>query len=148
MKYSLEKAQDVLHEMIPLLELHWREIAHYKDIPLEPDAERYFMMQDAGMLRVFTVRDQLNGLVGYGVYIINTNPHYSSSKQALQDILFIRPEHRGRGGKFITWCDEQLKADGCQVVYQHIKKAHNFGPMLERHGYELVDLIYAKRLDK
>jgi hypothetical protein len=51
------------------------------------------------------------------------------------------------GGRFIKWCDEQLRAEGVAVVYHHIKAAHNFGPMLERFGYELVDLIYSRRLN-
>jgi hypothetical protein len=48
----------------------------------------------------------------------------------------------------IRYADMQLKEDGVQVVYHHSKVAHNIGPLLERMGYEAVDLIYAKRLDK
>jgi N-acetylglutamate synthase-like GNAT family acetyltransferase len=62
----------------------------------------------------------------------------------------VHPEYRstGAGPDLIRYCDEQLRADGCQAVYHHVKAAHNFGPLLKRMGYELVDLIYAKRLDK
>jgi hypothetical protein len=41
----------------------------------------------------------------------------------------------------------RLALEGIQVVYHHVKAAHNFGKMLERMDYKLVDLIYAKRLD-
>lgn len=144
--FQKESVAQVIGEIEPLLHKHWHEIAHYKDIPLNPDWSRYIQVEEAGALRVFTVRKN-EKLIGYCVYLLNKNMHYKDSLQALQDILFIDPEHRGGGMKFLKWCDEQLRLEGVQAVYQHIKLKHNFGPMLERLGYELVDLIYAKRLD-
>ena len=87
MKFQRQKAQDVFKEMIPLLEAHWQEIAHYKDIPLDPDFDAYFRAEDAGMLRVFTARDENDVLIGYAVFLIRFNIHYKSSKQALQDVI-------------------------------------------------------------
>jgi len=148
MKYSLEVAtRELMSEMIPLFDIHYKQIAHYQDIPLNPDYDRYLMMQDAGMLRVFTARSEDDSLVGYSVFFINHNIHYKDSLQAVQDILFIHPNHRGAGGRLIKWCDEALAEEGVQAVYHHVKAAHNFGPLLERMGYELVDYIYARRLD-
>lgn len=134
-------------EAMPLLEAHWREIAHFPDIPLDPDRAVYAACEAAGILRCFTVRSD-GALAGYALFTVRRNPHYRSSMQASQDVIYIAPTARGGAGyRFIRWCDEQLAAEGIQVVYHHIKAAHNFGPMLERMGYELVDLIYAKRLD-
>lgn len=147
MKFQLEKAQDVFQEMLPLLRQHWEEISHYKDIALEPDVEAYFSLQLTGSLRVFTARTSENELVGYAVYFIRNHLHYKSCRMAYQDILFIRRDVRGLGGSFIFWCDDQLKNEGVQVVAQHIKAAHNFGPLLEKVGYTLMDLIYVRRLD-
>jgi hypothetical protein len=153
MFFQREKADPVLFsELKPLLEEHWEEIAHYKDIPLEPDWDMYARLEDSGNMRVYTARIDDGGidhgkLVGYAVFFIKNNIHYKSSKQASQDILFISKNRRGLGGRFILWCDEQLKNDGVQAVYHHVKQAHNFGPLLERFGYQLVDLIYARRLD-
>lgn len=135
-------------EMWPIFEAHYDEIAHHKDIPLEPDTLYYDTMEKTGHLRVFCVRKE-GKLVGYEVVTVGMNPHYSNSKQAKQDILFLNKDLRGgtNGFRFIKWCDEQLKNEGVQVVYHHVKKAHNFGPVLQRMGYELVDLIYGRRLD-
>lgn len=146
MKFAKEFGRDIVEEIAPLLVLHYKEIAHYQDIPLEPALDKYLSIEDEGLLRVYTARKD-GKLVGYSIYFIRHNLHYSSSKQALQDILFIHPEHRGTGGKLIAWCDEQLRAEGVQAVYHHVKAAHNFGPLLERMGYKLIDLIYARRLD-
>lgn len=147
-KFQRETLSTCLEESKPLLIEHWKEIAHYDDIPLDPDEERYRNIEKSGMLRVYTVRTDDNHIVGYAVFIVNTNAHYKSSLQAVQDILFIHPSSRGMGGRFILWCDEQLKADGVQIVFQHLKSKQNFGKLLERFGYELIDLIYGKRLDK
>lgn len=137
----------LFEELAPLFQKHYEEIAHYKDIVLDPDWEQYDLLERAGALRVYIARDSSGHVVGYAVYFIRNNPHYKNSRQALQDILFIDPDKRGFGAKFILWCDKQLKEEGVQVTYHHVKAKHNFGPMLERLGYHLVDLIYARRLD-
>lgn len=178
--FTREPFTDALFaELEPLLIEHWREIAHYQDIPLAPDVGVYHAAEASGVLRVFTVRypglkwrpfldpDQRSAaqihaetnamrkagiapdsLAGYAIFFVRPNPHYSGSVQAVQDVVFLNPSIRGGNGyRFIAWCDEQLRAEGVQAVYHHVKVSHDFGPMLQRQGYELVDLIYAKRLD-
>lgn len=149
MHFSRESLQDNIIEAESLLKEHWGEIAHYKDIPLDPNYDEYINLENAGIVRCFVARSgRDNSMVGYGVYFVRHNLHYRNSLQAVQDIIFIKKEHRGKGGAFLFWCDEQLKNEGVQAVYHHVKTEHNFGPVLERMSYELVDLIYARRLDK
>lgn len=148
MKFSREPVTDqFIAEVLPLLKMHYEEIDHYKDIPLDPDFEVYKSLDKSGWLRNFVSRDEEGKIIGYCVYYVKNSMHYKTSIQAIHDVLFIDPSKRGFGKKFISWCDEQLKSEGVQVVYQHIKAAHNIGPMLERMGYELIDLVYGKRLD-
>ena len=144
--YQRETVAQVLDEIKPLLLKHWEEIAHFKDVPLDPDWDFY---QKSPAVRVFTARNE-GQLIGYGVFFVAPNKHYKQSIQAVQDILFLLPEYRGgrNGYRLIKFCDEQLKAEGAQAIYHHVKTAHDFGPLLTALGYELVDLIYAKRLDK
>jgi len=146
-KFQLEKIAKVKVELEPLLYAHWREIAHYQDIVLNPDWDHYIAGDENGLLRCFTARDEEEDLVGYAIFWVRPNAHYKDSLQAAQDVLFIHPTRRGFGAKFILWCDDQLAAEGVQAVYHHVKAAHDFGSMLERFGYEVVDLIYARRLD-
>lgn len=145
MKFQRESFAEAYKDAASLVEQHYQEIARYKDIPLNPDEKNYLAIEESGMLRVFTVRID-GAMIGYAVYFIKNNMHYQDSKQALQDVLFIQKDKRGQGREFIAWCDEQLKSEGVDVVYHHVKAKHNFGPMLERMGYELIDLIYGKRL--
>lgn len=143
-EFARELVSDVEDEIKPLLSAHWQEIAHYLDIPLDPDWEFY---RTAKTIRVYTARAN-RVLVGYAVFFISPNRHYKASIQAVQDILFVLPEYRGRTGfRLIRYCDEQLKLEGAQVVYQHVKVKHDFGPLLKTLGYEPVDIIHAKRLD-
>src|SRR3990167_4142324 len=129
-KFGIEKVSQVLNEIIPLCIKHWEEIAHFKDIPLEIDRDGYARLENLGLLRIFTAREDTK-LIGYSIYIVSYNMHYKSSLQAKQDVLYIDKEKRGFGHKFILWCDEQLKKEGVQVVYHHIKAAHNWGKMIE-----------------
>jgi hypothetical protein len=151
MEFARERlTPSLFEEMMPLLHSHWKEIAHYQDILLEPDYDHYVRAQECDALRVFTVRDEADILHGYAVFYVRPNPHYARSVQAAQDILFLSKEIRGtrEGMKFISWCDSKLADERVQAVYHHVKKKFNFGPALEKQGYELVDLVYAKRLDK
>lgn len=145
--FRQERAQACFEEAMPLLQAHWQEISHYLDIPLKPNLAKYRTLEDDGVLRCYVVRRGTE-LVGYAVYVVGYNPHYVTSFQAIQDVLFLRKDCRGRTGlSFIAWCDDRLREEGVQAVYHHVKAAHNFGPALEHLGYELVDHIYARRLD-
>lgn len=163
--------EHLIAEMLPLLSAHWREVAQFQDIPLDVDIATYLNAEASGLARCYTVRTAqetklydvplginevsnsmwrvAGALVGYAVFFVRPNPHYRASVQAVQDVLYLDPSMRGgKGGEFIGWCDEQLKAEGVQVAYQHAKLAHpQLGIVLSRLGYEPVETIYAKRLD-
>ncbi len=146
--YQRESVRDCIKEAWPLLLAHWGEVAHYPDIPLDPDDAAYFELEDAGFLRVFTVRRE-GELIGYAVFLVGPNPHYRTSLQAKQDILFLLPVYRGSriGYKFIKYCDDQLRDESVQVVYHHVKPKVDFGPLLKHIGYEFTETIYGRRLD-
>mgnify|MGYP001567459404 CR=1 FL=1 len=147
-KFSREFIHDVWDEAAPLREAHYREIMPYKDIALNPNRALYMWMENAGVVRVFTVRDY-DRLVGYQVLLVSRHLHFMDLLQAMQDGLFLHPSLRGRtiGYRFILWCDEQLKREGIQSVTQHSNHKHDFGHLLEHMEYELMDHIYVKRLD-
>jgi len=147
--YQAERITDLWPELEPLLAEHYREIAHFQDIPLDPDKEAYAALQQTGHLRCYTVRDR-GRLVGYCFFVVKPNIHYRSSRQAHQDVLYVAPAYRrGRTGvTLIRVAETRLRAEGVQVVYHHAKRTNKVGDLLGRLGYELVDEIYAKRLDK
>lgn len=149
-QFARESSDTVINEIAPLLENHWAEIAHYPDIPVGVDYDAYLRIEAKGALRIYTIRVGIE-LVGYALFTVNHSLHYSSSLQARQDVLYLDPTYRrGRvGWKFIAWCDTQLKAEGVQVVHQHAKIAHpQLAVLLPRLGYEAVDVIWSRRLDR
>jgi GNAT superfamily N-acetyltransferase len=149
--YQAESLALIWDEVFPLLRLHKDEVAHYQDIELDPDIEAYNRAEELGMVRVFTVRTD-GKLIGYIAYFVRPNMHYRKSLQAVQDVLFLHPDYRrGRVGmELIAFADRRLAEEGVQATYQHVKckPGLNFGPLLERLGYECVDHIWAKRLDR
>jgi hypothetical protein len=146
MNYAIENMDQVMGEIKPLIHAHWREIAHYQEIPLEPDWEAYRLMDKNRSMKIFTYRDKEKNLIGYAIYFVRPHLHYSTCVTAYQDILYVRADKRGRGLHFLAWCDAQLETMGVDLIVQHIKAAHNFGPALEKQGYELMDLIYTKKV--
>src|SRR5690349_5297041 len=113
MEFKREKAtMELCQEMMPLLKKHWEEISNpdLKDIQvLKPDFEKYIAAENEGNLMVFTIRNPWT-LVGYWVWIVQKNLHYSTTRQAYGDVLFLDKEHRGTGTgfKFMKWCVEQV----------------------------------------
>lgn len=141
--------RELCEEMGPALALHWREIAHFDDIALDVDVERYLAMEEAGTMRLFVVR-MAGKLVGYACFVVAPHAHYKHSLQALQDVLYVDPACRcsAIGLRLIRHCDTALAAEGVQVVLQHAKVRHQaLHVILPREGYEAVDMVYVKRLD-
>lgn len=141
-------------EILPLLQAHYHEVAHFKDLALNPDLATYERVQATGGLRIYTARLADNSLVGYMVAFVARSMHYADHIFANQDILFVSEEHRGSriGVDLIKYAHSRLRADDhVSVCMQHCKAKSelNIGPMLERLlKYELVDHIYAIRLDQ
>ena len=144
--YTRETVAGILSEIKPLLQEHWKEVSTYQDLPLDPDYDAYAYAERLGKVRVYAARSE-GVLVGYGVFFVG-NLHYKSSRIATQDILFVLPEHRlGRVGfGLVRFINAQLKAEGVQVIYQHVKLAHpSLGRLLQHCDYQPVETIYARR---
>lgn len=152
--YARESLSPTLwDELVPLLAAHYDEVAHFRDIPLDPDRSMYERVETNGGLRIYTARLATGSLIGYMVVFIAQSMHYRSKKFANQDILFVDRPYRGSriGIDLIRFAHTRLRSDDqVDVVFQHTKHKSdlNIGPMLGRLlGYEHVDDIWAKRLD-
>lgn len=151
--YATENLTDSLWgELVPLLEQHYDEVAYHKDIPLDPDRAGYERIASCGALRIYTAR--VDGrLIGYMVCFVSRSLHYKSKIFANQDILFIDKLYRGTriGVDMIRYGQQHLRSDDrVDLLFQHTKAKPelNIGKMLKRLlGYEIVDEIYAVRLD-
>jgi hypothetical protein len=145
--FSREHPLNMIDEAKPLFEKHHAEISLFKDLKLQPDFMSYVHAEEADMLRVFTARTiNENSLVGYIVFYLRPSTHFADTLEAVQDLVFINPDDRGFGMKFLKWCDNKLAMEGVNLIYHHVNARHDFSPMLTRNGYELNDLVFVKRL--
>lgn len=134
-------------ELLPLAQAHWREVRWDLDSEIDLDQEKLAAADDAGVYRVFTAR-QDGELIGYANYWIAHHTQNSTSLEADADGIYLRPDRRrGRTGtELIKFADEALRAMGVRTVYQHVRGARDFGPVLTRLGYDPIELVYARKL--
>ena len=149
-RYQVEKFTDILDEVKPLLELHWKEIALNQDkIKLNPDWDSYRRLEEAGILQIVTARESgSNQLVGYSADFISRSLHYSDHTFAINDLVFIHPDYRvGRValGLFAA-VEEELKIKCVSLHVLHMKVEHSFERLADYLGYKKVEYNYSKYL--
>lgn len=149
--FARENFADMIDEAWPILERQWRELNMNPDIPLALDRDRYRANDESGLLRIYTARVD-ERLVGYVCFVVSTIARYSkSAPQALQDVIYVEPSARGAGigRELIDYADYELRAEGVQVVYHHVKVAHPaLRNLLESRGYDVHEWVLSKRLDR
>lgn len=139
--------RDILPEFAELCKEHWDEIALHRDeIPLDPDWNRYLTLDMTGLLSVVAAKDQAGKLVGYSVFLVMPHLHYNSTLCGMNDVVFLKKEFRNQGvGKQLLQRAEQcLLARGVKKISWHVKEHYNFGPILERMGYECEEKNWGK----
>lgn len=144
MDFAHESFPNVKHEIKPLLEEHWKEIAlHTDDIKLEPNWNAYSRMADQGALRIYTARKN-EKLVGYFVVFVLPSMHYMRHLFANNDILFLKKsERKGTTGiRLIKFAVEELTKEGVTLINVNVKKKQDFGPVMERIGFEHIEDLW------
>lgn len=136
-------------DVVKLLPLHYDEVAPYRDLfRVNVDVATYQQLERAGVLRVITAR-HAGELVGYFVMIVRSHPHYRDVMVANEDLKFVHPDYRGGTGvRLIKFAEDHARALGCKVIMQRSKAKSEHGAMYRRLGYDLMDEIYTKRLDR
>lgn len=140
--YTVEKMADILDEFKVLCVHHWQEIAGYKEqIALDPDWGKYLKMEELGMLAVMTARSS-GVLVGYSVFIITPHLHYQQCLMAMNDLIYILPEHRGyAGAKLILESHRFMVALGAERIMWHIKPGNDWSSVLAKMGYKQEEIM-------
>lgn len=145
-EYAVETLDECLEETKPIFKKHYEEIAMYRDrIPLSPDYDKYYSLEEAGILHIITVRD-CGKLIGYFWSIISPHLHYSTTISAVNDILYIDKKYRdkGIGQKMFEFAEEKLKELGVQTLAIHMKTSLPFDSLCVGMGYDYAERNYTK----
>jgi GNAT superfamily N-acetyltransferase len=147
-QYAVESYANLVEEIKPLLRQHWEEIALFKDeIDLEPDYGFYQAAYAAGLMRFYTARIDKK-LVGYLIFSVRNHHHYASHRWAVNDIVWIHPDHRnfGTGSGLFQFAEADLLDGGPIVIYVASKVEHpELAMLLQARGYANVELGFSKR---
>lgn len=124
-------------------------------VPLDPDWDRYFEYERAGILHIWTAR--ANGvLVGYVVCLVAPGIHHVSTLHAYADLFYLAPEWRNgtRGWRFLKSVEAPLKAMGVKVLRFNTNDTYRpdahgrslVSAMLVRGGFTRVETVHQKVL--
>ena len=146
--YAVERWRDLKEEMLPMLVMHWREIAlNHADVPLDIDDARYDALDESGGLQIITARRD-GVLIGYHVAILSTHLHYKSTLHGFTDVYYIAPEarHGITGMRLFQRVEQEMRARGVKKLFTATKLHLDQGPLFERLGYAPIERMYAKIL--
>lgn len=148
MKFALECLANVKEDMKPLLKEHWELVALNKGkIKLNPDWEEYALLDQAGILRIFTARDE-GKLVGYFVLSVSRSMHYKDHIFAVCDVIFVKPDSRAgkTGYNLVKYAEEWCKESGVSLLNINTKVHIPFDTLMIGMEYENIERIYSKYL--
>ena len=141
----------VKDEIAPMLDLHQAELASFPDILADCDWDFYAAAARAGILQIFTARDENSGaLLGYAVFVVRKHPHYKTHTWANNDVIWVHPSHRrgGVGLSFIHHFMTCFKLAGVAVIHMRTKVAHpELRRALERLDFFADEIGMSKRLN-
>jgi GNAT superfamily N-acetyltransferase len=143
-----ESFRDTLPELLPVLPLHYQELALNQDkVPLDPQYDIYLAREDAGELMFMVVRE--NGdLIGYFIGFVAPGLHYRTCLTLITDIFYVHPDHRGGrvGFSLFKAVEDEAKNRGVDRMFVGSKVHLDASWLFEKLGYEKVETYYCSWL--
>lgn len=135
-----------LDEIIPLLAGHHQALGLFPEkMPLDPQYGAYLTREANGELTYATLR--VDGvLAGYWICIVAPGFHYQSTLTATMDILWIVPEHRGRGAFKLLYdaLERELRRRGVKLWWVGSKNHASIHGLLEAMGFQAAETYLCK----
>ena len=144
--YQEESYSEIIEELKPLLELHYKEIAMYQDnIDLNPNYGIYEIMYETGQVHFYTARDNKE-LVGYAITFMQQHPHYMDHVFAVNDIVYVKEEHRHTdvAPTMLTKLEQIMKDDGVSVMTFHMKSFKPFETLMDYLEFDKAEFLFTK----
>lgn len=144
----VESLAEHLPEMMPLLPLHYRELALNQDqVPLDPQYEVYLQREREGGLLFVTLREA-GELVGYYIGFIAPGLHYKTCLTCTTDIFYLHPDKRGGGAglKMFKFVEQELRRRGVQRWFMGSKVHLDASYLFRMIDAEPVETYFSKWL--
>lgn len=132
-------------EMLELGKEHYKEI-QILDFEYEPKLIAIRQMNEAGLIFVITIRDELGKLLGY---TLNTKCLHLifNAVQAECILLYVDPTVRGATPlRLMNKTEEIAEHKGATLFSWDVPARNDFSPILERKGYQKIESCYSKHL--
>ena len=145
--FSIEKVRDVIDELMPLWEAHWKETEMYREGQgFKMDVDRYIKYNDIGYYILYTARHAGKLVGNFGAYI-STSMH-TQKMIATEDTLFFLSAYRKgfNSIRFIRFVESDLIARGAIEMSISVK-SKDVGRLCEFVGYKLVAYQYSKAVE-
>jgi hypothetical protein len=124
---------------------------------LDPDWDRYYSMENNGLLRLFVARERPvdtedwaavgDTVVGFCLFLVISHAHYKKRIWAFQDMLWFKKDYRGFAPvRFIKWCDDELRCLGVHIVMRDVTEIVDYGRVLRAFNYEPLETKWVRRL--
>lgn len=113
----------------------------------DPDWVEYERLEEAGMLRYYTMYDHSNkNKVGFAIFIIAKSLHCKGKFIANSDSIYIHPRYRGYGTEFLRLIMEDLRAEEIDWFSLHVKAGDDNGNLAHRIGCEHYENVLQRKL--
>ncbi len=117
--------------------------------PLDFRWEVFYQLQDLGLFRVYTARE--NGkLLGVAMYVVTEHLHYKGYMVADCDGLSVHLDARGRGigRQLVDFAADELKEQGVNVMAHRARMVYDETPLFEKlPEFQMVEKVYTRKLN-
>ena len=137
-----------LAEIQVLLPEHHKELGLFQSkMPLRPLYQKYLDQELTGGLVYATLRSD-GELIGYWISFVAPGLHYGTTLTATMDILWIRPDHRGKdsGQLLHDTMERELRRRGVKLWWAGSKNHREIEGWLVKLGFEKAEVYLAKWL--
>jgi GNAT superfamily N-acetyltransferase len=147
--YQVELADDCFDEVITHAEAHDREVNYFPDVmKIDPSYVRYRQLEDSGVLRVVTARDN-GSLVGYIVSLVSYHINYQATLCGSMITLYVDPAYRNRllSYRMFKFAMDDLIEQGATILSAQMNLRVPYSKLLRKLGFQPTHELWEKATD-
>lgn len=138
-RYAEEGFEETAREARPLIQAHAEEVGLTEmPLPFDPAWEMYNTLEQAGMMRWYTMRDGkgVGGeMLGYALWFLTPALVFAGVMMAANEAIYIRPGQRYHAAAFMRFCELELRRAGARMLTYTMWDDRQSARLLERAGF-------------